>query len=123
MSLQFKMFFLFLLLSQIKIRFFIHWGRRSGKQTERTSYQLTVSVARCKCLLPNGRESCLPLASGNIHSCIPETFVQFGKTETPVYLRTLERVFTFGKRYALHFASLSPVLEMNPDTLFCQSGL
>ena len=46
-----------------------------------------------------------------------------GETETAVYLRTLERVFAFGKGYALYFASLSPVLEMNPDTLFCQPGL
>ena len=116
MSLLFKLFFLFLLLSQIKIRFFIHWGEEA--ETDRVNcYQRTVSLVRCRCLFPNGCESCLPLAFGNIHSCIPETFIQFGKTETAVYLRPLERVFAFGKGYALYLACLPLVFELGYNTL------
>jgi len=60
----------------------------------------------------------LPLAFGNIHAYIPETFIQFGETETAVYLRTLERVFSFGKGYALYFIGLSLSFELDSDTLF-----
>ena len=101
MSLQFKLFFLFLLLSQIQVRLFIHRGRWCKKQTERTAYKRTFCVTPRGYLFPNGCESCLPLTFGNTQTCISEISIQFGKTETAVYLRAFERVFSFGKGYAL----------------------
>jgi len=60
----------------------------------------------------------LPLTFGNIQTCISEISIQFGKTETAVYLRAFERVFSFGKGYALYFIGLSLSFELDSDTLF-----
>ena len=49
--------------------------------------------------------------------------IQFGETEAAVYLRPLERVFTFGKGYALHLVCPPFVLEADFDALFRQSLL
>ena len=49
---------------------------------------------------------------------VPETFIQLGETETAVYLRTLERVFAFGKGNALYLARLPLILEQDSNTLF-----
>ena len=58
------------------------------------------------------------IASGCRLPYIPKTLIQFGETEITVYLRTLERVFAFGKGNTLYLACLPFVLEPDSNTLF-----
>ena len=113
------MSFLFLLFSFTGIvgRFISRRGR-GREQTAQACQQRTVGFARCLCWFLNRCGNYLPIVSGSVQPRIPETFVQFGETETAVYLRTFERVFAFGKGYALYLACLPLVFELDSNTLF-----
>ena len=100
--LEFKLFFVFVVVCEIKIRLLMEWGRRRGKEREERSYEGSVRVGGWKWLVGKGGESCLGLGWGKIDWWIGKRFMEVGKSESGVYVGRVEGVLRFGKGYGVY---------------------
>ena len=113
---NFKLSFLFLLLSQTRIVGVSSTGG-TGQKTDRPNLPSTdCQPCPVSVLVPERVRKLFAVVSGSV-PCIPETFIQFGKTETAVYLRPLN-VYSPLERICPVSRLSVPLFELDSDTLF-----